>query len=293
MGKFSANILKELLLLFRDYTGLLIIFLMPIALVIVITLVQQNIMGSVGKTKIKAVFLDNDRQMVGTKLRKELSTSDIIDLIDELDENPTDIEAVRMAVAEGRYQAAIVIPAGATKAFIQKAKQSAQNSLSSKGGQGASSTRQKTTAPEIQVYFDPTIVESVRAGIVGSFEKALIGIEVDEKIKQFAALLPVEIEAAAKKAMGSMWSEETRKTLPVLHVNWDKTPILTLKENTAQIGKFNRTPTAVQQNIPAWTLFGMFFCCCASRRIVNQGKAERNACKAAYASHVYVHDSCR
>ena len=47
---------------------------------------------------------------------------------------------------------------------------------------------------------------------------ALIGIETDEKIKAFAERLPVEIEAAAKKAMGEMWSEEVKKSLPVLHV---------------------------------------------------------------------------
>ena len=63
MGKLWPNILKELLLLFRDYMGLLVIFLMPVALVIVVTLVQQNLMqqgllGSMGETKTKTFFLD-------------------------------------------------------------------------------------------------------------------------------------------------------------------------------------------------------------------------------------------
>jgi ABC-2 type transport system permease protein len=32
-----------------------------------------------------------------------------------------------------------------------------------------------------------------------------------------------------------------------------------VKVNTAQFGKIARTPNTVQQNVPAWTLFGMFF----------------------------------
>jgi ABC-2 type transport system permease protein len=113
--------------------------------------------------------------------------------------------------------------------------------------------------PDLTVYFDPTLRETVRTNVAGSLEKALIGIETDEKIKAFAALLPLEIEAAAKKSMGAMWSEEMKKTLPVLSVDWDKTPIMAVKINTAQFGKNAKTPNTIQQNVPAWTLFGMFF----------------------------------
>ena len=34
---------------------------------------------------------------------------------------------------------------------------------------------------------------------------------------------------------------------------------MAVKENAAQLGKQAKTPNTVQQNIPAWTLFGMFF----------------------------------
>ena len=113
--------------------------------------------------------------------------------------------------------------------------------------------------PDLIVYFDPTVTETVRTSVKNSLEMALIDIETDEKIKAFAARLPVEIEAAAKKAMGTMWSEEMKKTLPVLRVAWDKTPIMAVKENAAQLGKQTKIPSAIQHNIPAWTLFGMFF----------------------------------
>jgi ABC-2 type transport system permease protein len=260
MGKLWPNIYKELLLLFRDYAGLLVIFLMPVVLVIVVTLVQQNVLQSMGGTKIKAIFLDRDGQTVGPKLEETLRKADALELIKDLKGTTIDEETAKSVVAKGDYQLAIIVPEGTTEAFVDKAKQAARNSLSTGDDTKKTSRNQKTvTVPDLKVYFDPTVSESVRTSVAGSLERALIGIETDEKIKAFAALLPLEIEAATKKAMGAMWSEEVKKSLPVLHMNWDKTPIMTVKENTAQFGKNAKTPNTVQQNVPAWTLFGMFF----------------------------------
>jgi ABC-2 type transport system permease protein len=259
MGKLWPNVHKELLLLFRDYAGLLVIFLMPVVLVIIVTLVQQNVFTAIGETKIKTIFIDRDRQAVGPKLEEALKKTDVLELIKELKGTEIDAETAREAVAKGDYQLAIIVPEGTTKTFIDKAKQAARNSLSS-GDTGNTSRKQKTIAvPDLIVYIDPTMRETVRTNVAGSLERALIGIETDEKIKAFAALLPLEIEAAAKKSMGAMWSEEMKKTLPVLRVSWDKTPIMSVKVNTAQFGKNIIIPNTIQQNVPAWTLFGMFF----------------------------------
>lgn len=259
MGKLWPNICKELLLLFRDYAGLLVIFLMPVALVIVVTLVQQNVLKSMGETKIKTLFLDRDGQTVGPKLEEVLKKVDALEIVKELNGKAIDVETAKHVVAKGDYQLAIIVPEGTTKVFIQNAKQAARNSIFSGDTKKISPEKKTVVVPYLMVYFDPTVTETVRTSVTGSLEKALIGIETDEKIKAFAALLPLEIEAAAKKSMGAMWSEEAKKSLPVLHVAWDKTPIMAVKESAAQLGKYTKTPNTVQQNIPAWTLFGMFF----------------------------------
>jgi ABC-2 type transport system permease protein len=264
MGKLWPNILKELLLLFRDYMGLLVIFLMPVALVIVVTLVQQNLMqqgflGSMGETKTKTFFLDRDGQTVGPKLEEILKKANTLEIIKELKGTTIDVETAKDAVARGDYQLAIIVPEGTTKAFIYNAKQAARNSLSSGDTKNASPEKKTVVVPDLIVYFDPTVTETVRTSVKNSLKMALIDIETDEKIKAFAARLPIEIEAAEKKAMGDMWSDEVKKSLPVLSIAWDKTPIMAVKENAAQLGKQTKIPSAIQQNIPAWTLFGMFF----------------------------------
>ena len=259
MRKLWSNILKELLLLFRDYMGLLVVFLMPVALVIVVTLVEQNLIKSMGETKTKALFLDKDRQTVGPKLEEVLKKANTLELFKELNGKAIDEETAKKAVAKGNYQLAIIVPEGTTKAFIHNAKQAAQNSISAGNIKKASPEKKTVTVPDLIVYFDPTVAETVRTSVKNSLEMALIDIETDEKIKAFAERLPVEIEAAAKKAMGDMWSDEVKKSLPVLSIAWDKTSIMAVKENAAQLGKQTKIPSAIQHNIPAWTLFGMFF----------------------------------
>jgi ABC-2 type transport system permease protein len=258
-SKLWPNIQKELLLLRRDLAGLLVIFLMPVVLVVVVTLVQQNVLQTMGGTKTKVLFLDRDKQTVGPKLEEALNKVDTLEIVKELKGRAIDVEAFKDLVAKGEYQFAVIVPEGTTGTFIQKAKQAARNSLSSGDTRKISPENKSVTVPDLTVYFDPTLTETVRTSVTGSLEKALIGIETDEKIKAFAALLPLEIETSLKKAMGPMWSDEMKKTFPVFRITWDKTPIMIVRENTAQLGKQAKTPTTVQQNVPAWTLFGMFF----------------------------------
>ena len=54
MYKIGATILKELLLVFRDRAGMLVLFLMPALLVLVITLVQENVMKTMGEKSYPA-----------------------------------------------------------------------------------------------------------------------------------------------------------------------------------------------------------------------------------------------
>ena len=95
--------------------------------------------------------------------------------------------------------------------------------------------------------------------MVSSLEKVLLGLDVKERIELLFELLPGEMEGAAKQAAGPMWSEEFKKRIPKVQIDWDDTPLMAVKEKVARYGQEAIIPNTVQQNIPAWTLFGMFF----------------------------------
>ncbi len=260
MMKLWSCIRKELLLLFRDLTGLLVIFFMPVALVIVVTLVQENAMRHMGETRTKALFIDMDGGDVGRQIGRTLKGSPWLEVTDRTAKKGSGIETARRTVAEGNIQFAVIVPAATTNTFIKKARRSVENSivtdLSKKRTRGETAG---ADAPALLVFLDPALTESVRANIVNLLEKAILGIEIKEKMKIFSGMLPVEMEKVAKKAMGGFWSEETKKLIPRARVEWDDRMIMTVREEVAQYERSFRVPNAVQQNVPAWTLFGMFF----------------------------------
>jgi ABC-2 type transport system permease protein len=252
-----ANIQKELLLLRRDLVGLSVIFLMPVVLVVVVTLVQQNVAASMGETKIKAIFLDRDGQALGQKIEDAMNKSGALTMVKDLDGKAIDEETAKKAIAKGDLQFAVIIPEGTASAFIDRARQSAKNSISVGGEEGNNTTDEPVKVPDLLVYFDPNVREDIRAGIISSLEKIILSIDIDEKMKTFSSQLPTEIEAAARKAMGPMWQDQFK--IPGIRITWDKTPGIKITEKTAQYNDTAKMPTTVQQNVPAWTIFGMFF----------------------------------
>ena len=259
MLKLWSCIRKELLLLYRDFSGLMVLFVMPVALVIVVTLVQENVLKAMGETRTGVLLVDLDRKTVAQRIEDSLRKSGSVKIIKEINGKPIDIETAQKAVARGEFQVGIIIPQGISDAFIKTARQRVKDSISFEGAEKKKRIADQEPIPGILVYFDPTLRENFRAGVVSSLEKVLLGLDVKERLDLLFELLPGETEAVAKKAAGPMWSEEFKKRIPKVQIDWDDTPLMTVKEKVARYGQEAIIPNTVQQNIPAWTLFGMFF----------------------------------
>ncbi len=259
MLKLWACVWKELILLYRDFSGLMVLFVMPVALVIVVTLVQENVLKAMGETKTGVLLIDLDRKTIGRQIEDFLKKSGSVKIIKEINGKPVDMESAQKAVARGEFQVGIVIPRGISDAFEKTARQRVKNSISIDGAKKKKPIEGQEPLPDLLVYFDPTLRENFRAGVVSSLENVLLGLDVKEKIKLLFELLPGEMEGAAQKAAGPMWSEEFKKRIPKAQIDWDDRPLMTVKEKVARHGQEAIIPNTVQQNIPAWTLFGMFF----------------------------------
>ncbi|HDZ75939.1 MAG TPA: ABC transporter permease, partial [Desulfobacteraceae bacterium] len=115
MMKIFTAAAKELLLLQRDRAGLLVLFIMPAILVVVITLVQENVMELTGQKTTRVLFLDQDKGELGVSLQKYLANGHLE--IVAWDKKQKDIAAMRAAVTNGDYQVGIVVPAGSSARF--------------------------------------------------------------------------------------------------------------------------------------------------------------------------------
>jgi len=235
--KILAAVAKELLLLRRDRAALLVLFIMPAVLVVVLTLVQENIMGLTGQEKTRALFLDLDGGRVGRSLQEALAGGEGFELT-VLDGRQVDETELRQRVRSGEHQVGIVVLADASRR------------LRSLTGRLVRSLPDRTEVlSPVRVVFDPGSMAALRAAVTARLRMALQMIALEDKLavldrelnQGLADLgLPPETVPAPFSSLGEILAR----------------PVLTLEAETAD-AKMRHDP--VQQNVPAWALFGIFF----------------------------------
>lgn len=253
------HIYKELILLCRDRAGLLVLFVMPAILVIVVTLVQENVLKSMGESKLETVFVNMDKGEAGKKIEEALRKSGSFHMATVIDGKTADAAIARKAVARGDYQLAVVVSEEATTILKKSTKETIEKSLSGKKPETNSIQTRPVKKTDILIYFDPTLRKTVRTGLKNVLERITTGIETAERMKTLSDLIPHKMEESVKKAMGPMWSEDIAKTIPRIRMDFDSASVMEVREATARDDGLPETPNTVQQNVPAWTLFGMFF----------------------------------
>ncbi len=233
---------KELLLLKRDRAGLLVLFLMPALLVIVITLVQENVMELTGQKNTQLLLLDLDGGALGRSLRERLMTEHIeIVVWDKQFKKSIDVQT---AVAGGEYQVGLIIPPGSSESIREITEQ-----LFQKGNQqGKGQSRARLS---MDVFYDPGIMPGLRSGLNAQLQMALEGIAMgdkieilDKKLNNIIAHLGLPQDSLPVAGLSELIGQ----------------PLFVLEENNGDLGATESPPyNPVQQNVPAWALFGMFF----------------------------------
>ncbi len=255
MKQLVATTFKELLLLRRDRSGLLVLFVMPAVLVLVITLVQENVMKTMGESTTEILFIDRDGDGVSRQIEKVLSESEGVQLVKTLDGKVPDISTARRAVAKGRFQLCLVAPEGMTATVRTQARRFASQALNME-------ERPQGSVPstaELQVYFDPAVTGGFRSAVHHLLQLMILQIEVQEKMSQLADLLPTQMEKTIRATLGPMAEGMAIDPKETFNLQWSPEPILKLQTSSASETDAVKTPSAVQQNVPAWSLFGIFF----------------------------------
>ncbi len=80
MIKLIASLKKEALLLLSDKVGLIVMFIMPILLVFVMTIIQDSAYKMVNENKISLLISNQDNGEQGDKLVQLLDESGLFDL---------------------------------------------------------------------------------------------------------------------------------------------------------------------------------------------------------------------
>lgn len=242
MYKLWMSVYKEFLLLKRDFGGLIILFVMPLVLIITITLIQDSTFRTVTESKIPVVLIDNDKGEISKSVIENLNKSGQFEIVTSLDGKNLTEDSAKEAVFKGKFQLAIIIPENLSKDLQLKVNQNVDKIISNFGIGDLSEEPKKESLPqvinkkEVRLYFDPATQATFKSNVKSSIDKMISQIETNS------------IYATFQEQLGE--GEE-----PI----FEQESFITFKEIVPTVDNKEILPNSVQHNVPAWTLFAIFF----------------------------------
>lgn len=222
--KILAVFSKEWRLLWRDKVGLIFLFILPMCLVLFITLTSS--VDASKPRQLKLLLINQDPNGEYSKgVVKALKKVDNFVISQSLPKTTLNITTAKQAVGAGDYQAVIVIPAQLSKQVDDKIQQQIQSRNKSSASPG-----------DIKLLFDPALPKNFQ--------------------DQISSAVQVLTQAIEIQLWQQVISQLTTHTKPA--IDEDKAGMVDIKSDYVTDNATNQ-PNDVQQNVPAWALFGMFF----------------------------------
>ncbi|MCX7551464.1 ABC transporter permease [Xanthomarina sp. F2636L] len=234
MHKLMASAYKEFLLLIRDIGGIAILFIMPLVLIVTITLIQDSTFKTISDAKIPILIVNNDHGNVSETILNGLKDSNTFEIILKDTE-----EIAKDLVFKGEYQLAIIIPENLTSGLEQKVSQNVDGIIAKFGLEEETDSSSNTIiqSKEVKLYFDPATQITFKSSVKNGIDKMVSKIETQSIYKAFQEQITDDPTEAIFETENFITFKEI---LP--------------KENNKEL-----IPNSVQHNVPAWTLFAIFF----------------------------------
>jgi ABC-2 type transport system permease protein len=237
MFKLRATILKDIRVLWRDKPGITLMFVMPIMLVIVVTNIQNSTFQLVSKNKLPILVNNRDTGQSGKQL---VSTINKIGMFKVLNIAGNQSEKqMSDAMHEQDAMLGVVIPSNFSVKVAAKAKSIADKALKSFGLEG-DSVKQAGDVDPLTMYYNPVLQESLRLSVDGGMRSALQLVESRETLR-------------------SLYFSINEKPLPESLENEMLNNKTAINEIAVSKEGTRINPNATQHNVPAWTIFAMFF----------------------------------
>lgn len=247
MRKLFAAVAKELLLLRRDRAGLTVLFLMPVLLVVAITLVQKNVMELTGQSKTRLLMADLDKGSLGKTLSDSLEEGNV-EIIRHA-AGKASLEDIRAAVQNGDFQVGLVIPVGSSERLRAEAE-----AIFTEKDEKVS--KDISNLIPIYLFFDPAVMPGFRTGLSAQLRMTLEKLALQAKAEQLQKELEKQSTIMLPWPVPSGLSG--KRIVNVFDQSLFEVTDPASGQALAQ-GKEVSEYNPVQQNVPAWALFGIFF----------------------------------
>jgi ABC-2 type transport system permease protein len=239
MFKLWSAIKKDMRVLWRDGVGLALMFIMPIVLVVVITDIQNSTFQVINKKKLAVLVCNRDTGASGAQLVEAINKIGMFS-VDNLPKNQ-DEKTIGDSLRKKDALMSIIIPPDFTRQVLAKSKSTAGKALTSFGLQADSSAKKNSgDVPPLTFYYNPVLQESMRLSVKGALQSALQLVESRQTLRT------LYFDINEKKLPDTLESEMLNNQAKI-------------NDHPVSIGGSLKPPNAAQHNVPAWTIFAMFF----------------------------------
>lgn len=237
MLRLFSTIRKELLILLRDRGGLAIMFFMPVAMITIMALIQDAPFKDYQELKIPLLLVNKDTGSLGKAVEQGITESKIA-AITKLQISD---EEVKKKIKAGDFEIGVIIPSNATEALNANVTSFVSQKLAVAGlGDTSAVSAPLHTDLNLQILFAPGTKKSFKATILSSLKQSSSRLETKTLLDFFSKRL-------ATTAPANEPDQPIQDFISFKEVNTVETPAEALLLNS------------VQHNVPAWTIFGMFF----------------------------------
>ena len=257
MKNFTNLLYKDFLLLVRDFWGVVLLFLMPWALVLMMTYLQDSTFRSINENRIPLYLLNNDHDSLGDMVSKQILENSIFDVKTDVEGKELTAKEVEEAVSCGDFLIGVIIPENATAQLRENVRHGVERAFNSdeytddedadsedsgiidiKKNDPESTISQQPL--EIKLLIDPTTKLSFRTSLIRAMRENALSVQnkllLSEITKQVNRIVPMPID-----------------------LNIDTGALITINESYAQSDKAKIIPNSTQHNVPAWSMFAIFF----------------------------------
>jgi ABC-2 type transport system permease protein len=243
MYRFYSAFRKEGQILMRDVAGLIVLFLMPMLMVIILSLVQEFGWNAISKEpQMKVLFVNEDQDSLGTMIRRGLTQSHMFELVTKLDTVTVTSAVARQKVSKGDFQIGVIIPKNATKTIRRKIQIMITQFVSGimMPMQNPFLDLRSNDSVDVVVFFDPAIRGTFKNAFMSSMREYSLKIESQMIFQNF------------NEQLGKMFPQyQARNNEYQETVKFSEVYPSGIKEEVI--------PTTTQHNVPSWAIFAMFF----------------------------------
>jgi len=173
MYKFFISLKKEVLLFWNDKVGMLLMFVLPVLLVFIITIIQDSAFKIIDNKQIKLLIVNDDKGTMGSELINELSKTGMFEVIIG---NHLSAGDVSQWIRDKKALAGLYVPPGFSKNIKLKSDEIG-NKFLAEFHLGTDEKAATVSKNIVRFYHDPVLQENYSYSLVSIIRAQIKAIE--------------------------------------------------------------------------------------------------------------------